>query len=250
MGPLPIVQPEFRQKVKDFPQTAVATAKNIPALLAHIKFKIPGKKSADTRQSHIPPPWVFEPPPNFPPPDSQPTGSRQQPSPTSPFHIPTFFPQPSTEPTRQAQPTSVQQPTRTPTTPPVNEPPPSTEGNMSYESQILDLVNQQRSNLGHGPVQMQENLRAAARIHSTDMAEKRFCNHQGSDQSWPQDRTKRAGYRGGLIGETIGCGHRSAASIVDAWMRSDGHRAILMDSRARLIGIGWVNNRQTAVVGY
>jgi uncharacterized protein YkwD len=58
-------------------------------------------------------------------------------------------------------------------------------------------------------------------------------------------RVKRTGYLSGArrwaLGEDIGCGTGSAASaagIVQAWMASPPHRAVILDGRFRELGLG------------
>jgi uncharacterized protein YkwD len=54
-------------------------------------------------------------------------------------------------------------------------------------------------------------------------------------------RIRAAGYSGGTLGETIGRGAGSLATpaaIVQAWMQSPPHRAIIMDGRFHKVGLG------------
>ena len=262
MGQRPILRPDLKERAALLPVIAGKyTGAVYETIVSAIKSLPTSQKNEKNPQTHVPPPWVFEPPPQDWLPTSSPTSSYQQPTqpppqPTSNFRLPTFFPRqptstsPSQQPTQPSQPTAQPRPTSMPTQKPTDAPPPSSEGDNNLEQQVLQLVNQNRSNLGLFTVQMNENLRAAARRHSADLNKKGCIGHQGSDGSWPPDRARAAGYSGGLVGETIGCLHSNANSIVDGWMHSPGHKAILMDSRARLIGIGWVGKYQTAVVGY
>ena len=54
-------------------------------------------------------------------------------------------------------------------------------------------------------------------------------------------RIRAAGYSGRTLGETIGWGAGSLATpaaIVQAWMQSPPHRAIIMDGRFNEVGLG------------
>ena len=55
----------------------------------------------------------------------------------------------------------------------------------------------------------------------------------------PSDRAARAGYTGG-VGEVIVTGQPSAQQLVDLWMGSPPHYAIIMGSQYSEIGVGCV----------
>jgi uncharacterized protein YkwD len=124
--------------------------------------------------------------------------------------------------------------TRTPTPAATAQPTP-----VGIEAQVVALVNQNRVAAGLSPVVMESHLLAAARRHSLDMAGHSLCSHTGSDGSSPWDRISQAGYPYSGIGECVGCGYNTAAAVVDGWMGSAGHKAIIMDAAARDIGVGY-----------
>lgn len=104
--------------------------------------------------------------------------------------------------------------------------------------------------MGLSILSVNSQLVAAARRHSKDLSERGFCGHTGSDNSTPWTRAREAGYTGRVYGETVGCGYPTAAAVVDAWWGSPGHKAVLTYSGATVIGMGWWERRQTAMVGY
>ncbi|MEO0569986.1 MAG: CAP domain-containing protein, partial [Pseudomonadota bacterium] len=59
---------------------------------------------------------------------------------------------------------------------------------------MLDSVNSLREAAGHGPVELNSQLNAAAATHSRDMSLQNRPWHFGSDGSSPIDRVKRVGY--------------------------------------------------------
>jgi uncharacterized protein YkwD len=88
-------------------------------------------------------------------------------------------------------------------------------------------------------------LDLAAARHATDMVERRYFSHTSPGGGDLADRAQRAGYaaRGcsWRVGEILawGVGPRStAAGTVRAWMRSEGHRRILVSRRYRELGLG------------
>jgi uncharacterized protein YkwD len=107
------------------------------------------------------------------------------------------------------------------------------------------LVNAQRAAHGLRPLQSSGDLRRAAHLHAVDMVRRRYFDHRSPDGRTVAQRVKRTGYLTGArrwaLGEDIGWGSGTAASpagIVDAWMKSPGHRAVILDRRFREVGLG------------
>jgi uncharacterized protein YkwD len=77
------------------------------------------------------------------------------------------------------------------------------------------------------------------------MVRRGYFAHEGPGGSTLTSRVRRAGYLSGArrysLGENIGWGEAelsSAGAIVDAWMQSAGHRAIILDRRFSEVGVG------------
>ena len=110
-------------------------------------------------------------------------------------------------------------------------------GNPRFEEQVVSLVNDERRKAHCQPVRMDDNLRAAARSHSVDMAANNFVDHTGSDGSSPQDRMRQAGYTQGLS-ENIDRGHNSPQDVMKAWMHNGDDRGNILNCAAKAIGVG------------
>jgi uncharacterized protein YkwD len=108
----------------------------------------------------------------------------------------------------------------------------------STEAAVLRLVNAERAKAGCGDLRSNAILLAVARAHSRDMGVRRYFDHQSQDGRSPFDRMRAAGYRGGRMGENIAAGQRTPAAVMDAWMKSPGHRANILNCGYRVIGIG------------
>jgi len=108
-----------------------------------------------------------------------------------------------------------------------------------FEQEVLNLVNQERGTAGCAPLTANDQLLAAARGHSDDMALNDFFGHTGSDNSSPGDRIDRQGYRWSRWGENIAAGYSSPASVMNGWMNSPGHRANILNCSYTEIGIGY-----------
>jgi uncharacterized protein YkwD len=109
------------------------------------------------------------------------------------------------------------------------------------EAAVRCLVDAERAGRGLGPLRPSARLRAAASAFSAQMVARRFFDHVSPGGSTPSVRAARAGYRARSIGEAIGWGTAelsTPASIVDIWMHSPPHRAILLNRRVREIGVG------------
>ncbi len=112
------------------------------------------------------------------------------------------------------------------------------------DREVLNLINQERTNAGLNPLSWNSQLDSAAESHSEDMALRDFvARHIGSDGSTPSDRISQAGYLGSpaLAGiENIGWGYSTPEAVVQGWMNSDmGHREAILNPDADDLGIGY-----------
>lgn len=100
---------------------------------------------------------------------------------------------------------------------------------------------------------MQSQLRAAARVHSTDMACNSFVSHTGSDGSRPADRVLAQGYSFSWIGENIFATSNTSNAPLQAitwWMNSAPHRNNILSPNYTEIGLGYIYNANSAYGGY
>jgi uncharacterized protein YkwD len=131
-------------------------------------------------------------------------------------------------------------PSTTPSSTPTTAPPPSsgTVG-TAEENEVLRLTNAERAKGGCAPLKHDPQLRAAAFGHSDDMAKNNYFDHTSRDGRTFTDRIRAAGFTGGSSwAENIAFGQPTAASVVQGWMNSSGHRANIMNCRFNLIGVG------------
>jgi uncharacterized protein YkwD len=106
---------------------------------------------------------------------------------------------------------------------------------------VACLVNRARASAGLSGFRGHRSLSRAASRHARDMARARFFGHQRIGGPSLRSRARRAGWRGGRLGEAIayGCGSgAAAASIVRSWLNSPPHRAILLSTRMSHMGVG------------
>lgn len=124
-------------------------------------------------------------------------------------------------------------------------------GNTAIETQIINLVNARRAEAGLPPLRINLNLNAAAALHTTDMVgisnlygPTTGMQHTLYGTARPQlsDRLDAVGYdtwtTSFAYGENIAYGYSNAASVMNAWMNSSGHRANILSTNYTDIGVG------------
>lgn len=139
-------------------------------------------------------------------------------------------PEPDAAPTPPPAPAPVPEPAAAPAPAPAS-------GATAVEAEVLAIVNQERAAAGCGPVADDAGLRSVARAHSADMATRGFFSHTNPDGQSPWDRAGAAGISH-AGGENIARGQADAASVMNAWMTSPGHRANILNCEFTTLGVG------------
>lgn len=116
---------------------------------------------------------------------------------------------------------------------------PTTAVPSGWQAQLLSLVNAQRANAGVAPLTMCASLTRAAQDYSRVLAGWGTLSHVGPDGSTLYTRVAAAGYGGYLmVGENLASGQIDAATVVNSWMGSSGHRANLLHQGFTQLGAG------------
>jgi uncharacterized protein YkwD len=119
----------------------------------------------------------------------------------------------------------------------------------SYASQIAGLINDARAENGLAALNINDQLTAAAQLHSIDMACHNLLSHTGSDSSSPSQRIAAAGYPASASSEIIyGSGYPQTA--FDWWMSDATHRNEILNPYVTDMGVGYAYNNQTAYGSY
>jgi len=116
------------------------------------------------------------------------------------------------------------------------------------EQQVVTLVNQKRAKHGLAKLRVHARLQAAARAHSTEMSNRKYFSHSSAGGESFERRIirygyKRSGYSYWAAGENIAWGgglYATASAVVNSWMRSPGHRAVILTRKFRDVGLGAV----------
>lgn len=112
-------------------------------------------------------------------------------------------------------------------------------GQSSMTSQVVNLVNSERAAQGLMALQKDSRLAALAQQKAEDMAKNQYFSHTSPTYGSAFDMLKAAGYSYKTAGENIAMGQKSAASVMDGWMHSSGHRANILHTSYEKIGVGY-----------
>ena len=112
------------------------------------------------------------------------------------------------------------------------------------EQGVLTEVNALRRQHGLVPLRRSSGLAAAARQHSTEMANRGYFGHRSADGSSFDRRIgrfyPRAGYHSWAVGENLLWTEQAldAAGALAIWLKSPHHRRIILTARWREFGLG------------
>ncbi|MDR1774708.1 MAG: cell wall-binding repeat-containing protein [Clostridioides sp.] len=107
-----------------------------------------------------------------------------------------------------------------------------------YKQDILNLVNEERANVGLNPLQLSDELSIVANLKSIDMIEKNYFAHKSPTYGTPYQLMELCGIEYIFAGENIAYGQTSPQRVMTAWMNSEGHKANIVNKKYTQIGIG------------
>jgi uncharacterized protein YkwD len=152
-------------------------------------------------------------------------------------------PKPKPKPT--VKPTAKPTPSRTPT----RRVKAAATGLTGQENEVIRLVNVERGEAGCGSVDLDARLRTAIRLHVAELGEHGdlYISHVSDDGRTFVQRAQAQGYDA-AGGENVARGQRDAASVMDGWMNSEGHRANILNCSFKAIGVGAVKGVDGTIV--
>ena len=107
------------------------------------------------------------------------------------------------------------------------------------ESQILELVNLERSKNGIEPLTINPQLTQSAQLKTRDMLDRNYFEHiSNGGQKW-SDFIIKSGYNYTTSGENLAKNYTDSRSTVQAWMNSPTHRDNILNKNFRETGIGF-----------
>lgn len=121
--------------------------------------------------------------------------------------------------------------------------------NTGYEQTVVEMVNAERAASALPPLKRVTTLTDAARYHATDMAVDNYFSHDSQDRvggalqsvcSFSQRVLTYYTYpTWSTLSENIAAGYSTPATVMAAWMGSDGHRANILRAASCEIGVGY-----------
>ncbi len=108
------------------------------------------------------------------------------------------------------------------------------------ESDLVAAVNSFRAARGLARLAISDTLTFASKWMATDMAVYDYFSHTSRDGRAPVQRMTDAGYPGPqtYTGENMAAGYASAAEVLNGWINSPAHYAVLTNPNYRAIGVG------------
>lgn len=104
-------------------------------------------------------------------------------------------------------------------------------------SGIIYQMNTKRKAYGKRYLSVNWRLASAAKTKVADMCAKNYWSHTSPSGVRFWTLVRQAGYRYVTAGENLAYGFSSDKSLVTAWMASPGHRANILNSRYREVGV-------------
>jgi len=162
---------------------------------------------------------------------------------TATEYKPGSTPIPEPEPVPEHEPEPQPAPEPQPQPEPQPEPGESNAGSVSMnvdEQKMLGLVNQERARVGLPALKANLELVRLARLKAQDMINLGYFSHISPTYGSPFDMIKSAGIRYGYAGENL-AGAYSVEVAHTSLMNSEGHRANILNSNFKEVGIGVVD---------
>ncbi|MBX3119676.1 MAG: hypothetical protein KF784_11465 [Fimbriimonadaceae bacterium] len=116
----------------------------------------------------------------------------------------------------------------------------ATELEARYIEQCLKLTNAERAKAGLAPLKINPTLSQSARWMAEDMAKNNYFDHIDSLGRGVGDRMKEFKYSYSLAGQNIAGGQTTPEEAIEDWLKSPGHRAIMLKPDFDEIGIAYL----------
>jgi|GEM_PF-4851829 len=102
--------------------------------------------------------------------------------------------------------------------------------------QLWALVNEQRTSAGLSALSLNPKLNQSASAKCDDMVTKNYWSHNDPAGNTPWHFFTDAGVQYIHLAENLGEGFHSSQATIDAWMKSDEHKANILDPRFTDVG--------------
>ncbi|MFC0273874.1 CAP domain-containing protein [Metabacillus herbersteinensis] len=112
------------------------------------------------------------------------------------------------------------------------------EGITAAETKVIELTNAERRKNGLPDLKADNPLSNVAGKKSDDMKENNYFSHTSPTYGSPFDMMRDFGVDYKTAGENIAQGQQSPEQVVQAWMKSEGHRKNILSGDFTHIGVG------------
>src|SRR5437867_719850 len=108
------------------------------------------------------------------------------------------------------------------------------------EQELVTRINAFRGERGLPTLAVSDTLSAAAKWMSFDMGARNYFAHTSLDGRSPTQRMYDAGYPafGTWTGEDLAAGYTTTADVLNGWINSPAHYAVLVNPQYHAIGVG------------
>jgi uncharacterized protein YkwD len=116
----------------------------------------------------------------------------------------------------------------------------------TFATRVVQLTNAERAKVGLAPLTTNAALTKAAQTYAGVLSQDTCFAHNCAPVPDLKTRLQQAGYtfsgyRSWSYGENIAAGYQTPEAVVAAWMASSGHRANILSSSFRDLGVGVVS---------
>jgi uncharacterized YkwD family protein/spore coat assembly protein SafA len=120
---------------------------------------------------------------------------------------------------------------------------PTMESIKALESEVVRLVNIERSKNGLQPLKENWELSRVARYKSQDMANKNYFSHTSPTYGSPFRMMESFGIRYSSAGENIAKMQKTPQQVMNSWMNSPGHRSNILSPSYTQLGVGLAKDK-------
>ncbi|MBO8172274.1 MAG: SafA/ExsA family spore coat assembly protein [Bacillaceae bacterium] len=114
-------------------------------------------------------------------------------------------------------------------------------GIKQMEYQVIQLVNQERTQRGLQPLKPNWELSRVARFKSQDMRDMHYFSHTSPVYGSPFTMIRNFGLSFRSAGENIAAGQATPQQVMNGWMNSPGHRQNILNPSFTEIGVGYAS---------
>ena len=107
-------------------------------------------------------------------------------------------------------------------------------------TEVAALVNAERAKVGLPALTVNSTLNKLAEMKSQDMHDNNYFDHISPTYGSPFDMVENSGVSFTSVGENIAMGQKTPEEVMNSWMNSEGHKANILSSKYKQIGIGYV----------